>query len=199
VATRSPLGTPVEPEIARAVERVAQTLSALGHLVEPAELPTATIEEFLPLWELQILQVPTVRESLLQPVTRWLRSRGRAHSLARILEQKRALAARILGAFERFDLMLTPVVGVYPPRVGATRGLSPEEAFRSVAHLGEFTALFNVSGQPAAAIPAGVSKEGLPFAVQLAGRQGRDDDVLAVAKQIETALPWSERKSPLFR
>ena len=53
---------------------------------------------------------------------------------------------------------------------------------------GLFTGPFNVTGQPAVVLPAGRTDEGLPFAVQLAGRIGTDGELLAVAARIEAAL-----------
>jgi amidase len=58
--------------------------------------------------------------------------------------------------------------------------------------------MFNVSGQPAASLPAGVTAEGLPFGVQIAGRRYQEGTVLAVARQLETALPWRERRPPMI-
>lgn len=53
---------------------------------------------------------------------------------------------------------------------------------------GLFTGPFNVTGQPAVVLPAGRTDDGLPFAVQLAGRIGTDGELLAVAARIEAAL-----------
>jgi len=53
---------------------------------------------------------------------------------------------------------------------------------------GLFTGPFNVSGQPAVVLPAGRTDDGLPFAIQLAGRIGADGALLAAAARIEAAL-----------
>jgi Asp-tRNA(Asn)/Glu-tRNA(Gln) amidotransferase A subunit family amidase len=90
------------------------------------------------------------------------------------------------------DLWLTPTVCVEPPKVHAWRDLSPPEVFAKAATLGVFTGPFNVSGQPAASIPAGLSSEGHPIGVQLAGRKLADGEVLAVARQLEEAMPWRQ-------
>jgi amidase len=94
------------------------------------------------------------------------------------------------------DLWVTPTVAVFPPRIGEWRDLAPEQAFRSAARLGAFTALFNLTGQPAASLPLGVSRGGLPIGVQLVGRPGEDETVLEVSRRIEEALPWRERRAP---
>jgi Asp-tRNA(Asn)/Glu-tRNA(Gln) amidotransferase A subunit family amidase len=68
--------------------------------------------------------------------------------------------------------------------------------FEEAAKLGVFTAPFNVSGQPAATIPAGLSSHGLPIGVQIAGRPLGDGTVLSVCAQLEEAMPWRDRRAP---
>jgi amidase len=97
----------------------------------------------------------------------------------------------VLDWFGDVDLWITPTVAVAPPRIGAFRDLEPADAFAEAAKLGMFTAPFNVSGQPAISIPAGVSRAGHPIGVQIIGRQLADGAVLAVARQLERALPWA--------
>ena len=59
MSVKSPLGA-VHPEIAAVVEATGKTLSALGHDVAEGQLPEGTLEEFLPLWQLQIAQMPVL-------------------------------------------------------------------------------------------------------------------------------------------
>jgi len=65
--------------------------------------------------------------------------------------------------------------------------------FAAIAPIGQFTAPFNVAGNPAASIPFGFHGNGLPVAVQLAGRAGDDAGVLRLSAAIEAARPWAER------
>jgi aspartyl-tRNA(Asn)/glutamyl-tRNA(Gln) amidotransferase subunit A len=53
---------------------------------------------------------------------------------------------------------------------------------------GLFSGPFNVTGQPAVALPAGRTDDGLPFAVQVVGRLGDDATLLAACARIEQAL-----------
>jgi amidase len=55
-----------------------------------------------------------------------------------------------------------------------------------------FTILWNITGQPAASVPAGRSGEGLPLAVQLVGRPHDERTILSLAAQLESERPWSE-------
>lgn len=53
-----------------------------------------------------------------------------------------------------------------------------------------FTQIFNVTGLPAASIPAGFDGAGLPVGVQIAGRMGAEAVLLRLAAQLEEAAPW---------
>jgi amidase len=54
-----------------------------------------------------------------------------------------------------------------------------------------FTAQFNTTGQPAISLPLHMSDDGLPVGVQLVGAYGREDILIRLAAQIETAAPWA--------
>jgi amidase len=83
-----------------------------------------------------------------------------------------------------------PTVSISPPPIGWLSNLSPIETFRRAAQLGAFTAVFNVSGQPAISIPTGLSKKGHPIGVQIVGRRGQDATVLALARAVEEQIGW---------
>jgi amidase len=57
-----------------------------------------------------------------------------------------------------------------------------------------FTPVWNLTGQPAVTVPAGMGADGLPLSVQLVGRPGDEDLLYALAGQIEAARPWAERR-----
>ena len=57
-----------------------------------------------------------------------------------------------------------------------------------------FTAVFNLTGQPAVTVPLGVDGDGLPTAVQLVGRLGAEDVLYSLAGQLERAAPWAQRR-----
>ena len=60
-----------------------------------------------------------------------------------------------------------------------------------------YTAVWNVAGNPAASLPAGFARDGLPLAVQLVGRPAGEPTVLSVAAQLERARPWADATPPL--
>jgi amidase len=197
VLTNAP-GCTTDPAIVDAVQAVAHRLEDLGHTVEEGRPPDGEVAEFLPIWQKMIARAPVLRLSLLQPVTRWLFEAGQKLDEARVRALQQRLARRVLAAFGDADLWLTPTVALPPPPVGAWHMLPPAEAFAQAAQLGVFTAVFNLTGQPAASVPAGLSASGLPIGVQIAGRPLGDDVVLAVSRQLEQVAPWAENKPALW-
>jgi len=60
-----------------------------------------------------------------------------------------------------------------------------------------FTGVWNALGQPAASVPAGFTEDGLPLAVQLAGRPNDEATLLSLAAQIEAERPWADKRPPI--
>ena len=69
------------------------------------------------------------------------------------------------------------------------------EAFHRAFPSGAFTALFNVTGQPAISLPLHWTDEGVPVGVQLVAPFGREDLLIRVAAQLERAAPWAGRRA----
>jgi amidase len=193
LTTRAPLST-THPEIAAAVENAGRVLADLGHDVEEGATPEGTLEEFLPLWQHMTAQMPLMRWSRAQPITRWLAEPGRKLRGKDMLALHARIEARLLPELEAPDLWLTPTVPQPAPKIARFDDRPPEEAFADAAQFGAFTAAFNVTGQPAASVPIGLTSDGLPIGLQIAGRRLADADVLQVARQLEEALPWRQRR-----
>jgi amidase len=184
---------PVHPAIREITLGVARLLEGAGHRVEERPSPPISVEEFLPIWQRHVAETPVFLPSRLQPVTRWLREAGRQHRRADVLVLQERMTREVLAMLDGVDILLSPTVGVSTPEVGAWRGLPPEEAFAEAAALGAFTAPANVTGSPAASIPAGLLDERWPVGVQVCARPGEDALVLAVSRLVEEARPWARR------
>ena len=99
--------------------------------------------------------------------------------------------------WEGHDLLLTPTLTDPPPRLGEVRGdLSPEEGLALRRRFGWLTPPWNITGQPAISLPVGRSSDGLPIGVQLVAAPGREDVLVRVAAQLESALSFHERCPP---
>jgi len=96
-----------------------------------------------------------------------------------------------------WDLLLTPTLPVLPPRIGEIQP-TRENPFSTLAmSISHYTVPFNVSGQPAISLPVHWSENGFPVGIQLAAAYGRDDLLIRVAAQLESAMPWSTRHPPI--
>ncbi|MBI4611588.1 MAG: amidase [Candidatus Rokubacteria bacterium] len=96
--------------------------------------------------------------------------------------------------FAKYDLLLTPAVACPPFKVGLDNPL--EIAGRPIPPYGwiPFTYPFNLTGQPAASVPAGFTRDGLPVGLQIVGRRFDEATVLRAAASFERAQPWIGRK-----
>jgi len=92
--------------------------------------------------------------------------------------------------FDRYDLFLTPTLAV----AAFGHGLLGPKRIDGVEVKANawipFTHPFNLSGQPAASVPAGRTSEGLPVGLQIVGRRFEDAAVLRAARAFEQARPW---------
>jgi amidase len=95
------------------------------------------------------------------------------------------------------DLLLTPTLGAPPPELGWFTAAGPEEEGARIASFIPYTAQFNLTGQPAISLPPHWTPGGLPVGVQLAAAYGREDTLIRIARQLEQAAPWSERRPPV--
>ena len=99
--------------------------------------------------------------------------------------------------FERYDLLLTPTVACPPLRIGefypAEVGGVP--VGREAASV--LTFIFNMTGQPAATVPCGFTKAGLPIGLQIIGRRFDDVTVLRASAAFEAARPWAQHRPAL--
>jgi len=98
-----------------------------------------------------------------------------------------------------YDVVVTPALGERPVRIGEIDACSddPWDDFRRSGHFTPYTALFNVTGQPAISLPLFHGEDGLPLAVQLVGGPAGEAQLLALAAQLEAVRPWAERRPGL--
>jgi Asp-tRNA(Asn)/Glu-tRNA(Gln) amidotransferase A subunit family amidase len=109
-------------------------------------------------------------------------------------------AGRAMALFhERYDVVLQPTLARPPVAIG-TLSLSPSDFdayVRDVTAFGPFTALYNMTGQPAMTVPLHWTPDGLPVGVMFAAAAGGEGQLFRLAAQLEQARPWRERRPPV--
>ena len=112
--------------------------------------------------------------------------------------QRKEFWEKVYVFFKKYDLLLTPTVAV--PPFAIEEGMGPRVIDgKEVSILGwmAFTFPFNLTGQPAASVPCGWTREGLPIGLQIIGRRFDDVTVLQAAATFEEASPWAQKRPPI--
>ena len=113
--------------------------------------------------------------------------------MTRVRGGQAGLIERLRGTFDNYDVLLTPALAKPPVRVGRWEGRGAPWTVLGVSAFVPFNPVWNLTGQPAASVPAGFTDDGLPLAVQMVSRANEEHVLLALAAQIEGARPWAER------
>ena len=196
--------TIVDSEVLHRCERVADALGDLGAIVEPMG---DDMEPTEPMW----LVVSTAlwnarfgdrlaewRDRMSPTLVRQMSGGGQhtAEMLARASLQRTAIYRKVQGWFDRYDVILTPTIARTALPIEERLFEPVEIEGRSVDSIRKawypYTHPFNLTGNPAVSLPAGLHSDGLPIAVQLVGARGADKLLLKVASLFERAMPWDE-------
>ncbi|MEM2214871.1 MAG: amidase [Candidatus Nezhaarchaeales archaeon] len=195
----------VDPEVEEVVRRAAFKLEKFG-VVEEVEVRIPCLEN-----ELRAkvtLEFTTFISSMLE---KWKKVAYPPHlrllSLAESLNykdyimieaRKQELWIALKKVFDKYDFLITPTTAVKPFEIGRT--YPKEIAGRPATPLSwmPFTYPFNFTGQPAASVPAGFSRDGLPIGMQIVGRKFDDVGVLKLSKAFQDVSPWIKDLKSLF-
>lgn len=205
----------VDPLCLGAAREAAELLTGLGHEVVEVPAPWANLglrptftAAFGPLSATGVsagarLAGRDPTEEDVEPLTWEMYELARGQSTLAYLEAQSRLevAARGLVSFMLdYDVVLTPALGMRPVRTGEIHGRGPDplDHFRRSAAFTPYTAIVNVTGQPAVAVPLLQGEDGLPLAVQLIGPPAGEDVLVGLAAQLERAHPWSDRTPEAF-
>jgi amidase len=145
--------------------------------------------------------VDPAREHLLLPLTRYLRDRGSQIRAPELIFAQAYLQLMVREAWKilnDYDVLLTPTLAQPPAPVGYFEEVSPAENFERQKRFTPFTAVYNVTGQPAVTLPLYWTECGLPIGVMLAGPMGGEGLLISLSAQVEAARPWKDRHPPLW-
>ena len=111
-----------------------------------------------------------------------------AEDYVRALRLRSALTAAVARALERCDALILPTLPIAAPPIGATTVDVDGVQAPVRATMLSLTQLFNLTGHPALALPAGTGPEGLPRSLQIVGHCGRTERLLDIAAAIEEII-----------
>ena len=194
-------GAPVDPEVAAIAEAAAVALArGFGAELElAAPLIGDTQEVFLALVALdtdraglKAMAAPT-GYGFTPQLARLLTTHWTADAFTEAILGRKRVNNQMWRFMERYELLLTPTaaVGAFaidsegPSQIGG-RAVAP-------GAWTPFSALANLTGQPAASVPAGVTADGRPVGLQIIGRHLDDLGVLRAAAGVEQVQPWRGR------
>ncbi len=191
------------PEVAEIAGRAARAFEELGCTVELVE---KVFDDPIDLWVAEFyagvgtrLRKPlTEQRDLIDPAVAAVLETA----LDRTLEDyyRRVFARyefreKVRAFFERFDLLMTPTLPV--PAFDVGRDVPPELEGESIVAWVAYTYPVNLCGLPAASVPCGFTRTGLPVGLHMVSRAMCETDVLRAAAAFEAARPWADRRPPI--
>jgi amidase len=194
-----------------AVARAGRLLESLGHFVteaHPAALGEAEFQtQFntivaaaaareMDVWSAKLGH--TVDPDGLEPGNAMFVTMGRGISAPDYLaavDWLHAYGRRMATWWQDFDILVSPVIAAPPPPIGWLTDES--EGLQRVIALLQYTAQFNVTGQPAVSLPLHMTADGLPVGVQFVAAYGQEELLISLAATLEDAAPWAELHPPV--
>lgn len=200
-----PLIANIGKEQRAAVDEAGALLRELGHDVvarDPDYPPAAIYANYLPRYFRGIYNDVRLlpHQDRLEKRTRNMARIGSLLSdrrMANVRAGESALAARIQSIFDDVDVVITPGNATGPSRIGAYQRRGAISSLLLVSRRVPFFEIWNLTGQPAAAVPWGLDRNGVPLSVQLVGRPRDEATLLALSAQIEATRPWAQRRPPV--
>jgi amidase len=197
-----------------AIQHAAKLCESLGHIVEEA-MPdlnqAALIPAFMAFWAanlaagidyIAMLTGQTPTDDKFEGLTWGLYEAGKRITASEYLHAKAAMqhAPRKAAKFhETYDVWLSSTLGMPPVKLGIfdMDERDPQKSFAPLIDYVPFTAMQNVTGQPAINLPLHWNDAGLPIGTHFVGRYGDETTLLQLAAQLEQAAPWAQRRPKL--
>lgn len=206
-------GAPVHADCVAAVDSCARLLESLGHHVEEAcpSYDAARIGAAYPLLIAANVQAAidqycevagvTAGPDSVENVIRVLGKSGHdktAVDMVRAVWAMHGTGRQVAPFFQRYDVLLTPVVATPPPPLGTldTSTSDIDAYLRAVFSFIPFTALANIAGIPAMNVPLHWNSDNVPIGVQFVSGYGNDGLLFRLAGQLERAQSWLRRRPP---
>jgi aspartyl-tRNA(Asn)/glutamyl-tRNA(Gln) amidotransferase subunit A len=191
----------VDPEVAVAVAEAVRSFEAMGAIVEEVDaIFPSPREEIFTLWAAGAALVlggyPADKRALVDPGLVATAAEGERIGAVDYLRAdlvRTALGQQMAAFHQKYDLLLTPTMPI--PALPVGQDLNDPASERHWIDWSPFSYPFNMTRQPAASIPCGLTRAGLPIGLQIVGPLYADDRVLRAARAFETTQP--DRRPPL--
>ncbi|MGV7213263.1 amidase [Bradyrhizobium sp. UFLA05-112] len=189
----------VDPEVAKIGAAAAKTFAELGAVVEEVdpkiEDPFDIFQTFWFAGAAKLLaSFDPARRALVEQGLQDVAEKGRSIdviSYLQAVDRREALGRHFNRFHQDWDLLLTPTTAHPASVIGASEADLVVRPIRS-----PFTYPFNLTQQPAASIPAGLTAAGLPVGLQIIGAKFADTTVLRAARAFEQAKPFPRPQDP---
>ena len=201
----------IDPECHRATLSAAKLCEDLGHTVEevkPNIDGIMAMKACAILWKVSAAQCieDTARALGRAPkhgetewITQLLAKEGadiKATDYAEAINTMHHIGHKLITFFKQYDVVLSPVLS-QPPwllDVYENKYTDTQTYFETVFAYSPFCWPYNMSGQPAMSVPLYWTNYNLPIGVQFAGRYGDEATLFSLARQLEIARPWFNRR-----
>jgi len=193
----------LDAEIEASAAAAAGVFAELGATVETADPGFAEpIDMIRTMWGAVsaaiVDSLPASEHARMDPDFLRVADQGRRTTVADYLKAYQAcanLANAMVQFHDRYDLLLTPQMPIAALEVGR---ITPADGRFGDDWIGwsPYTYPFNLTQQPTASVPCGLTSDGLPIALQIVGPRGGDQLVLRAARALESARPFVTIDAP---
>ncbi|HEY1593785.1 MAG TPA: amidase [Thermoleophilaceae bacterium] len=214
---KPPIQAEIDPLCERAVRDAAELLSGLGHEVTEVDPPWGREDDAHMLALFTVLYAANIglgvafgamvtgkepKPEYMEKLTWEMFQRGLGQSSIEYmgaLAQLQRYTRELIEFSSGFDMLMTPALARRPLEIGDIKpdGDNPLGEFARTGLFTPFTAVFNVTGQPAISLPLFHGEDGMPLAVQFAGQPLGEAALLTLAGQLEAETGWAERRAEL--
>lgn len=206
--------TPVHADCQRAVRDIAALCESLGHQVEEAkpEVNGDNFNDFFTTvwlamvawmirdWSVRLGRTPTPAQFEKHTWKMFeIDAEARPSDFLKAVHDMQRFARDVAPFFSTYDVWLTPTLPEPPVPLGYFDfdRKAPHQATERMERFPRFTAIANVTGQPAISLPLCWNDAGLPIGIQLMGRYADEATLFRLAAQLESAQPWAARRPKL--
>jgi amidase len=217
LVTKPPIQAEIDPLCERAVRDAAELLAGHGHEVTEVDPPWGREDDAHLLGLFTVLYAANIglgvafgalvtgqepKPELMERLTWEMFQRGLGQNSIEYLAalgQLQRYTRELIEFSSGFDFLMTPALAQRPLEIGDIKpdGDDPLGEFARTGLFTPFTAVFNVTGQPAMSLPMFHGGDGMPLAVQFAGQPVGEASLLTLAAQLEAECGWAERRAEL--